>query len=275
MSRRGSSLVSKRLKSTKGKKKNAHLYLYGTVVGSVLVIIFGIIFLARSHAVRVQTVVISGNEIVKKEEIEKIVTEARGERFLWIIPKDDIILFPREDVTKKILEQYPTIANASVSFSGLHTLAVVVREYKPRYLWCDSVKREKCYFMDDRGYIFTEAAGFSEGVLFTYYGLIDPAQPIGNMYLPLPMFTELNKFAESLKLLKVTPVGLNVLGQDDFELHLSTGSTILFSNREDFLQTFANLETIIAEQTRLNKNFLAELDYIDVRFTSKAFVKLK
>jgi hypothetical protein len=129
--------------------------------------------------------------------------------------------------------------------------------------------------MDRSGYIFTESADFSTGVLFTYYGLVDGKEPIGKTYLPQDKFKELNSFIDSLKLLRMTPVGLNSLGADDFEIYLSNGGKIIFSSHEPFLTTFENLETVVAEQQRLYPDFLTRLDYVDVRFTSKVFVKLK
>jgi len=268
--------VSKRLKkSPKARKNNIRISIYAAIVVVSIVFCAGTIFLIRSNLVRLHSVVVSGNEIVKREAIEEIISESRRDSLFWIIPKDNVVLFSRSKLKTKIQERLSTIAHTEVSFTDFYTLEVKVREHKPTYLWCASLLREKCYFMNESGFIFNEAAGFSEGVLFTYYGLVDTAAPIGKTYLPVEKFIELNKFTESLRLLKIVPVGLNVLEQDDYEIHLSSGSTILFSGREDFLQTFANLETIITEQLRSNKNFLAEVDYIDVRFVSKAFLKLK
>ena len=69
---------------------------------------------------------------------------------------------------------------------------------------------------------------FSSGVLFTYYGNIDATDPIGKTYLPEDKFKELNAFVDSLKLLKMTPIGLNSLSTDDYEILLS-GGVRLFS----------------------------------------------
>ena len=46
---------------------------------------------------------------------------------------------------------------------------------------------------------FNEAADFSSSVLFTYYGLVDPKDPIGKVYLPVETFVRLNSFIESLE----------------------------------------------------------------------------
>ena len=202
-------------------------------------------------------------------------SDDRESRRLWIFSKNNVFLYPRKTIENRIYEQSTAIENVSVSFDGLKTISVKIREYGQDYLWCDSEARARCYFMDSNGYIFSESADFFKNVLFTYYGLADGNKPIGQTYLPEAEFAELNKFIDSAKLLKLVPIGLIARAEGDFELLLTSGGSILFSNREPFLTTFENLETIIAEQTRLEKEFLKRLDYIDVRFTSKAFVKLR
>jgi hypothetical protein len=129
--------------------------------------------------------------------------------------------------------------------------------------------------MSENGFIFSESADFTDDVLFTFYGLVEADDPIGKTYTSNEKFVELNYFVESMKLLDISPVGLSARGQGDFELRLLSGGQILFSDREDFLNTFENLETIISEQTRLDKDFLKKLEYIDIRFSSKVFVKMK
>lgn len=272
MSVRSSSFRSKRHRN---KRIKHNFYKYSGIGLGVLSIFFSFVFLARADFLRVTTVDIQGNELVNKETIQGIADAELSSKSLWFFPKNNFFLFPRELTENKIRNQSSTIADVSVSFDGFKKVLVDVKEYKPAYLWCDSLEREKCYFMDNRGYVFSESADFSTGVLFSYYGLIEGDNPITQTYLPEDKFKELNSFVDSLKLLKMSPVGLNALGEDDFEVYLSTGGKVLFSSREPFLTTFENLETVVTEQAKTNPNFLNELEYVDVRFTSKVFVKLK
>lgn len=272
MNRRVSSFQSKRLR---GKKRKHRFYRYCGGVIIFLAIAVGASFLTRAESVRVENIVVEGTGIAKKEKIEEIVKGELNASYFWIFSKNNAALYPRKAVENKIYEQSAAIKDVSVSFDGLKTISVKIREYGQDYLWCDSEARDRCFFMDSGGYIFSEAADFFENVLFTYYGLANGGQPVGETYMPETEFSELNKFIDSVKLLKLLPIGLIARAEGDFELVLDSGGSILFSNREPFLTTFENIETIIAEQTRLEKDFLKRLDYIDVRFTSKAFVKLK
>lgn len=272
MSRRASSFRSKRLRD---KRQKALFYKYAGGILLFLLALFGLSLLSRADFAGVKKVVIEGNEIVRKEAIEAIVNDALETSYLWFFSKNNFALYPRETVEKEIYRQFAAVGAVSVSFDGLKTISVSVKEYKPAYLWCESVARERCYFMDVRGYVFMESAEFSEEVMFTYYGLIDPVAPVGKTYMPEEKFTALNNFIGNVKSLKLSPVGLNARGGEDFELHIASGGSIIFSGREDLLTTFENLETIVLAQTRAEKDFLSRLDYIDVRFNSKAFVKLK
>ncbi len=259
----------------KDKKRKILIYKYSGVTFGVIALISGFAFLTRANFVKIGEVKIEGNQIVQKEAIEQIVKDELQAHSLKIFSKNNFFFYPRTETERKIQSQFSAVANVSVGLKGFKTVDVQVNEYQPAYLWCDSLARTRCYFMDKNGYIFNESADFSKDVLFTYYGLVDSKDPIGDTYLPPEKFAQLSYFIDSMKLLNLSPVGLNARGNDDFELLLSSGGSVLFSDHEEFLTTFENLETIIAEQLVLDKDFLSKLDYIDVRFSSKAFVKLK
>ncbi len=276
MVRSVSSLGSKKLQE---RKRKIRLYKYGGGFLAVVAIVAGLSFLSRASFVRVGNIEVEGTKISKSSEVSGIVQDELNSSYLWIFSRNNISLFSRSGVEKKIYAQSTAIKHASVSFDGLKKINVKITEYEPKYLWCDSETRDHCYFMDSRGYIFSESAGFSSNVIFTFYGLVDPAAPIGKTYMSETAFADATKFIDSMSLLRLSPIGFIARGEGDFELLLSSGSgtggSIFFSNHEPVLTTFENIETIIDEQTRLDKDFLLKLDYIDVRFSSKAFVRLK
>jgi len=272
MTQRLSSFRSKRLQT---KRRKTRLYKY-VVLGFVVVFAFvGSVFAARAQFGRIQNVVVSGNELVQEKDLKNIAWTELSGSFLWAFPKNSLAIYPRENIEEKIRKEFATISEVDISRGESRTLEIKVLEHEPDFLWCSSLAREKCFYMDKNGYIFTESANFSKDVLFTFYGLADAESPVGKKFMSSEKFSEIDYFINSMKLLNISPIGLNARGQDDFELYLSSGGSILFSNREEFLNTFENLETIIAEQTRLDKNFLQNFEYIDIRFSSKVFVKLR
>lgn len=245
-------------------------------MGFVLILtIVGSIFAVRAQFGRIQNVTVSGNALVQEKDLRNIAWTELSGSFLWAFPKNSLVIYPKGKIEEKIRKEFATISDIDISRADNRTLAIKVSEHEPDFLWCVNLEREKCYYMDKHGYIFTESANFSKDVLFTFYGLADSENPVGKRFMSSDKFAELNYFIDSMKLLNIAPVGLNARGQDDFELYLSSGGSILFSDREEFLNTFENLETIIADRTVDDKNFLDKLDYIDIRFSSKVFVKLK
>ncbi len=272
---RVSTLKSVRSKKLYEKKRKLLFYKVGGTLVVIIVVVLLSSLLTKAGFLRIQAIEVVGNKIVLKEAIQELVTSELAASYLALFSKNNRFLFPQDDAEEKISSEFSAIKNVALSFNGLKRIEIEVEEYEPEYLWCDSVARTHCYFMDPNGYVFNEAADFSSNVLFTYYGLVDPASPVGTVYLPKEQFNTLNSFVDSLKLLRLEPVGILARGEDDFELILSTGGRILFTNREDYMVMFENLETIIAEQTRQDKNFLDHFEYIDVRFNTKAFIKTR
>lgn len=253
------------------------MYRIGGILLAFFVILLGLSYLTRASFVRISGVSVQGNKIVQREAIEADVQAALSTSILKIFSRNNFALFPRAAAEQKILADYATIQNVALSFKGLRNISVQVKEYEPAYLWCDSLVRKHCYFMNPHGYVFTQAADFSQNVLFTFYGLINSDAPIGQTYLPTEQFASVNGFVENLKTFKLSPVGVNARGNgnNDFEVLLSSGGRIVFSNHEDLQTTLENVEAIFDRQTKADSNFLQKLDYVDVRFTSKAFVKMK
>jgi cell division septal protein FtsQ len=272
MRRTVSSFQSKRLQA---RKRKGLAYKYGGLVVFVFIIVAGIAFLTHANFLRATEVVVEGNRIVEKSWLEGIARGELNDSYLGIFSKANTFLYPRQQVEQKISEQYKSIASVSASFDGLKKVLIKVTEFEPDYLWCVSESQDQCFFMTRDAYVFSESADFSKNIIFTYYGLIDSTDPVGKTYMPREKFSAINEFIESTKELGIAPVGLAVRSEGDYELFLEQGGSVLFSDRESFLTAFENLETITTEQSKIDSEYLKNLDYIDVRFTSKAFIKMK
>ncbi len=274
MGRTVSSLRSKRFQT---KKRKTLVYKYVGIAAFVALLVGGLAYMTHVDAVQITKIHVEGNKIVSRSDLESIVTEAQNARVLGIFSRNNVALFPRSDTRDQVTSRFKAIASATAAFDGLHTLTLSVQELEPAYLWCDSELREHCYFMDSHGYIFSESADFSQNILFTFYGLIDPAKPIGATYMDSQQFAEIIKFVASTKQLDLDPIGLVVSDQGlgDFTLLLAGGGKVLFSDREPYLTVYENLEAVVHEQKKTQPDFVTRLDYIDVRFANKAFIKLK
>lgn len=268
---RKSLLRSKRLAERRRQRFRTKTILF---LVFFLFLIIGAAWTTHANFSQISSIEINGNKLISNEKIKEIIKEETDKPIAWFFSKNNFFLFPRGKIEDRLFERFKHLTAANVSFNGVRVLSITIKEREPKFLWCRSPEKTECYFMDEEGYIFSEGANFSDGVYFTYYGLVE-GDPIDQRFLSFDSFKKINSFTESLRQLSVEPESLIARSETDFELNISTGGKILFSSKEDFWTTFTNLEAIITEQRRKDKDFLSKLDYIDLRFGSKAFYKLK
>lgn len=237
----------------------------------------GAIF-SRSDRAKVRSITVSGNSLVSAQELKKIAEEGTASAVLGI-KKDNILLYPKRSLEENISDKFKAVKNVDVSFKDTNTLKINVVERKPAYLWCKSPTSipKDCFFMDESGYIFSEAPYFSGNAFFIYYGILAGENIVGENYLSPDRLKSLKTFTESIKTLGAKPVGLISHTEDDFEMILAPNAKILFNTKTDFLKTFGNLEAIVKEQERKGGKgtFFKKLEHIDLRFASKAFFKTR
>ena len=149
---------------------------------------------------------------------------------------------------------------------------------------------QKCYFMDENGYIFDEAAYFSGGVYFKFYGKISEdgdlskreSSPAGS-YFAKENFYKFVLFKKILENMGLKPVALYQEDNGDIkfflsrENSLSMGPEIILKVNSDFQKVAENLETALGtEPLQSNfKNKYSSLLYIDLRFGNKVYYKFR
>lgn len=266
---------------TRLKKKNRNLRILKISLVALLVIsaIVGLAIFTRSARAKIHSITISGNTLVPTAALKKIAEDAAASALLGVFKKDNIVLYPKSTIEGEITDQYKSVQKVDVSFKTANDLLINVVERKPAYLWCASQQEvpKNCFYMDDTGYIFSEAPSFSGNIFFIYYGLVDPKNAIGSTYLSAATLKSLKTFVESIKTLGADPRGLFAFGEDNYDLILYPNTKILLNGRTDFSRIFGNLEAVVKKQVQGGGrgNFFQNLEYIDLRFASKAYFKMK
>src|SRR3989344_7352122 len=87
-------------------------------------------------ALQINTVVVSGAQTVSSSTIEQFVRERLAGQYGHILPKSDIFLYPKRDISAALKAEYPLLASAEVYAVDFHTIAVALVERSPRALWC-------------------------------------------------------------------------------------------------------------------------------------------
>ena len=169
-------------------------------------------YLFRLDSLNISEVKILSLNTTETEIIKKIVTESISGQYLWLLPKTNILLYPKNHIKNELQNRFKKLKDIKFSIENKKILQVSVTEREAKYLWCE--KEEKCSFMDENGFIFDEAPYFSGEVYFKFYG------PIGEN------FKKIILFKKTLEDLKLKPVKFSILENGDAQISLSNKTSL-------------------------------------------------
>ena len=270
-------------------KKNRQKVILNKILLSILGLVgifFLLTYLSRLHALNVYDVKIVGNETVDGEALKKVVTEEISGKYLWLFPKTNIFIFPKNKIKKALSSKFKRLKDINLLVKGLEEedfngnyLEVKVTERTGEYVWCGDAPteggaRSTCSFLDDSGYLFDNAPYFSGNVYFKFYGSISESYFFPNI------FSKLISLRDTLVRMGLKPVGLYVDKNGDIKVLLSGGKSstqpeIILKNAGNFETVIENLETALTTEPLQSKfkNKYSSLLYIDLRFGNKVYFK--
>lgn len=229
-------------------------------------------YISRIDRLNISEIEISGNKVIDTEMIQTVVEQAISENYFWVFPKTNILYYPQNSIRNELYNKFKRLKDISFSIENKKILEVSVTERVALYTWCgEKIElEEKCYFMDENGFVFDEAPYFSGGVYFKFYGLIQN-------------FQKLIFFKETLENMELKPVALYITNDGDIEVFLSrgvlsvTGPKIIFKMNADFQNVAENLEAALTTPPLQSefKNKYSSLLYIDLRFGNKVYYKFQ
>ena len=212
-------LNSPRLLELKKKRQRVLTYKILLSVFAFLLVFASLVYVSRIPSLNFGEVEIIGNKIVDEEMIKADVQKELAGYYLWFFPKTNIFLYPKKDISKVLHNTFFRLKDVSFSLGrsvtsealkNRKTLEVSVDERTAVYIWCDEeagspaiTTNQKCYFMDEKGYIFDGAPYFSGEVYFKFYGPAD----LGT-YFEKENFEQLIDFRDILLSLGFKPISL-------------------------------------------------------------------
>lgn len=280
---------SPRLKELRRKRnislRNRVIFLFFCFV----MLIIGLGFLSRWHKINILDVQVVGNKVVDGRQITQIANNVLVGHYLWLFPKTNFLLYPKAKINQKLTERFMELENISLKIKDPNKLEINVSERTPSYTWCGNTIPEhkdemKCYFTDEKGYIFGTAPYFSGEVYFKLFGQVEHLKdsPLGQYFLKgqLPSF---ELFRNNLTKMGLKPSSLYLKSDNEANLFLSSSvlppnsPKIIFKIDENLYNITENLQTVLSTepfQSDFKKKYNL-LDYIDLRFDNKVYYKFK
>jgi hypothetical protein len=275
------------------KKKKRYALRKKLIISLVLFIgIFvGLVFLSRWPKINIKNVEISGNEVMETNLIADVVNEKLSGYYFWLFPRTLSFFYPKNQIADELTFRFRRIRDISLNLKDLNTLDIVISERKAAYTYCgadlptlpldtSTLDSEKCYFLDDNGYIFDEAPYFSGEVYTKFYGDTKLDNPSGTYFFP-SIFDKLITLKEELEKINLKPAIFYIKDNGDISVFLSSpslttrGPEIIFNTDSDFEQVMENLQSVLDTEP-LKSDFVnkySSLQYIDLRFGNKVYYK--
>lgn len=266
-----------RLGKRRKKIRSVKMAMLAIVIMTVIATVY---VTSRLENITVAHIAVSGNLVVSEEDLRSIATSALSGTYGFLLPKSNILIFPKKKIAVNIIDSFERIETVTVSRKNFTTVQLVVSEREPFALWCgEGVSADKepkqCYFLDSRGFIFAQAPNFSGSVFFTFYGKLpdEVKQPIGVQFMPSVEFQKFSLFLSSFDELPLEPVSLTRTYDESLELLFAEGSTVIFGRDQSLATIIDNLQSILESEEVTDR--IHELDYIDLRFGNKVYYKFE
>ena len=257
----------------KKKQRRRRVQLVFVSIGFIL-LISSLIYFSRHERFQVGEVVVLGEEVADREKIISTTKESLTGYYLRIIPKANAFLYPRRAIKENLFKEFPRFKSVDLNVKD-RTLLVELDERTPFALYCTNTSLSECYFIDEDGFIFAPAPSFS-GVVYFLYILKDPVEnPLGKRFMTIEEFRPLPRFIETLAVLNIYPVALEI-GDDEYSLVLASGGKIIWRRDNNLALVYANLEAFLSDDNiRAQDGFLDKILQLDLRTENKVFYKFK
>lgn len=260
-------------------KRRVLMLKIAAIPAGVIVLAGLLAWVSRWRPFVLSEVVVSGTSVVDPGEIESFVRGELAGSSRLIFPRASKFLYPKGEIASDLLNAFPRLRVAKLESRGSR-LEVKVAERVPAYLWCRGMpggERASCYFLDEEGFVFSDAPSFSGNAYFTFYGYFygyfDDAAPLRQWYVSRQDFAEIARLLKAAADAGVAADAFVIEGSD-YSLHLASGGSVRFRKDQD-LGVVADTIVALAEDTKLfSKKGASALEYVDLRFGNKIYYRL-
>ncbi len=264
------------IRSEKLRKRKRHIFFIkmSAVVFLCVASIGGLVYAFNTDMATIQRVRVIGAQEFVNRDVEKRVVSILAGSYFGLIPKENILLYPKREILQEISNTFPRLQDIQIELDPFkeQTLILSLIERRESGVWCREVElTEDCYFIDKEGYVFAPAPTYSDGVMFSYRGYIE-GDPLGKQFLNTETVSKIQSFIRAIEnspQIKISPIGLEYLGPNEYKLQISNGSYILFSDSYGLSRAYDNLLISIKQGDII----LEDLSYVDIRIPNKVFYR--
>ena len=236
----------------------------------------------------------------QNDQIIQIAEEKIAQKILNIIPQDNIILVPLDQIKNTILDKFPEIRQVSV-YRNLKDIGIIIEieERESIGIWCKSeeverilepiststeevikiIKEKKindCFQIDKEGVIYKKSLLIKSSSVLNIYSSRDQSAEIRDLVVPSNIIDFILETREKTKKIKTDNIlsvlmsNFDFVSIEDIRGTTSFGWQVYFNPAYSLDSQIKALEIVLSEQIKWDYR---DLSYIDLRIEGKVYYK--
>lgn len=267
-------LTRKKLLAERKKRRRGRIMwrviILLVVFGGTSIVLGAYLF---SSKFRVSQVIVQGNKRAAEGDIREYIENFLGNKKYLVIPSDKLWMVSQDALAAGLKASFPVVKDVVVTKKYPETLRIDFTEYDAWGVLCHG-SPEECFWIDQQGSAFDYAPGFSGTIVPKIRDERSRSFKLGEQQLSqgmMKLITFFNQKAVSDNNLQSVQF---TIAQKDQTLRVRTraGWELLLLESTDPEQAYKNLTIALDQDIKEN---VANLEYIDLRFGSRIFYKLK
>lgn len=267
--------IKRRVRLLKPKKSLFKKPLFWWFVLFLFVVLSIFYFFVFYPKFQITEIIISGNEKVLTQDIEKIVKENIDRKIFVLaglkITSKSIFLTGPKIISKALLNGFSQIESVKVSKKFPQTITLQVKERTPFAVFCQTDDK-KCFYIDENGIIFKILEKIPENISIVRQLIEDKEVFTGERVVEKNIIDIISKIKRNLKdnfqidvksAMISTPFRLNIETSENWQIYFNLES-------ETDLQ-IAKMNLLLKDEISVSAR--KTLQYIDLRFKDRAYYK--
>jgi hypothetical protein len=262
--------ISDSLRRKKQKVKKIKIYLW---ICAAVLLLAGFLYVLTIPAIQIKEVKINGTIFVDKSEIEQKTNALLDKKIFWFIPNRNIFIFSKHELEES-LKKNPAVISAKIRKDLFHTLAIEVREHEKEMIYCTSIDKTDCYYINKEGFIYAAVKGIiiPEQEIIIYNE--KETKKLQDILMQTDVYVDISLFVKNLARQEIKIKEVYIKSDSTVEFISWDNTRFITSIFDEYKKDFANLIALFDKQA-ITKEQLLTIEYIDLRFGNKVFYKNK
>lgn len=266
-----------RVRRRKSVFKNRFFWL-----GILTLVLIGIVlyFALFASFFQIQEIQISGNQKVKKEDLENFVWE-KVNRKIVLFQTKTIFLVNFQEIERNLLEKFPKISTVHLKREFPDILILNIQEREPLFIFCKN--SDSCFYLDKQGVIFdpvrngisygVEKISEVEGLLLKIRDFRSQEINLGKKVIEDDLLKGVRGIVLKLRENLEISVKELTLFEEKIEVQTVQDFEIYFNPKGDISNQIQSLTSVLKKEIPLENR--GNLEYIDLRFGNRVYYKYK